>query len=142
MKKLVLALCMLPSIAAAEFLPNGCYVAFNNPDYCWQPIDGKVEWLASTDRTFLMAKHGHIEALIYDWYQWKSLVGLYKEELDRATAACSANFNALLAQRDALSAQYSTLVDQYNGLVTPYNKNLALIKKLRRACGTKCKKIK
>lgn len=132
MKKLVLALCMLPSIAAAEYMPRGCYVAFDNPDYCWQPRDGVVQWLTGPDRSnqgYLYG--GAVETIIYH---------AYKLNLD-VTAAVNEQ-NACIDDYNALYAQNTSCVDQYNALVTPYNKNLALIKKLRRACGVKCKKIK
>ncbi len=140
MKKTLSALIILlsTSSAFAEPIPDGCYVAFNDPNYCYESFTGLYEWIDYSEQSNV-AKYGSpMAAIIKSWSKEKSdSTYWYNNYLSEFNArnSCANNYNSLLASNNSL-------VTDYNNLVTPYNKNLALIKKLRKACGAKCKKIK
>lgn len=132
MKRLLLALCLLPAIASAEYLPDGCYVAYSNPGSCWYSYSGNVQWTTYTDRQTGAYHYGTaIEAIINQHGQYKALA----EEFQSIATACATD--------------YSAVVDQYNGLVSQFNTQLAALKKqkslvsrLKKACGSRCRSIK
>jgi hypothetical protein len=75
---------------------------------------------------------------------------------DAALNSCKGAFNScdnayklLLADRNKIASDQNLCSSQYNNLLSPYNtlvsrskSDSTLIKKLRKACGSKCKKIK
>lgn len=67
MKKLLAVLLLVASTAQAEnvILPDGCYVAFSNPGYCWHGGNGNtLVWVQSTDQTMLANRYGPAVAAI------------------------------------------------------------------------------
>lgn len=129
---LLLSFLIFVSNVKAEQIPDGCYVAFNNPGFCYESPSGFYEWSAFGDKNNTNLKYGYAAGAII----------LRAKELDSTLNICNSDYNTLLAERNSIASQNSTCIADYNNLVTPYNKNLALIKKLRKACGSKCKKIK
>ena len=121
MKKLLLALCLIPSVSFAQvFYPTyGCFVepyqanCSQHTVNCQASSQTNLLWFGSTVGTLC----DQYISCAQDWYNEKN-----------AHTACY--------------GEYETLRGKYNSLVNPYNKNLALIKKLRAACGAKCKRIK
>ena len=128
MKKLLLALCLIPSVSFAQvFYPTyGCFVepyqanCSQHTVNCQASPQTNLLWFGSTVGTLC----DNYISCASDWYAEKE-----------GRASCLTGYDTLLSQ-------YNSLVNKYNALVKPYNKNLALIKKLRAACGTKCKRIK
>ena len=104
MKKLIIILSLfLATSVRAEYVPDGCYVAFSDISRCWAPPSLVVEWEAQPTKEMGEAKYGSINVIIEEW----------------------ANLD--------LAVDIAT---------TKTRKDASLIKKLRKACGSKCKKIK
>lgn len=132
MKKLLLALLFVPTLAAAEYVPNGCYVSFVDTTRCWRPSDGIVNWTQSPNRDTSAGMYGStMGAIVYSGYLCD------EEKVACASTLASCKANALLTENNR-----QEWITYGNGLAATNAKNLALIKKLRRACGTKCKKVK
>lgn len=156
MKKILalLLVSMFASVAKAEQIPDGCYVAdYYRTDPCYNSPSALFEWTAFTDRSIGVAKYGPVvETIIFRSSSFENSLNSCNSSYNNLLAdrnsisaqlgSCNSNYNNLLADRNSIAAQQSTCVTDYNNLVAPYNKNLALIKKLRKACGSKCKKIK
>lgn len=130
MKRLVLvALGMFVQFSDAQAdipLPDGCYVAANNPYVCFTGPTGAVpSWTSSNDANMLASRYGQAIAAII---------------------ARNFDLNIYLANAEASAAQsnaeLNTCIDDYNGLVSPFNHQLSLIKKLRKKCGKACKNIR
>lgn len=118
MKKLLLSLALIPALASAEYMPDGCYVAFNDTSKCWSAIDGQVQWTTYTDRQAGAYHYGYaIEAIMYQH-------GL----LQAAGIGCVNDFNEL--------------VGEFNGLLGDLKKQKRLVTKLRKVCGSRCRSIK
>lgn len=128
MKKLLSALILLSNTALADDLPVGCYVAYSDITRCWSPVDSRIKiTLPPTDQE----GYDKFGALYF------SLINLAQDSL----------------KLNMCNADIQTLTDDYNSLI---NVNVALqthadeqalasarlVKKLRRACGAKCRKIK
>lgn len=124
--KLVALFCFatlfVPSFVKAQsFTPSlGCFVDFTNPNVC-----SNLDIICGTNYNSNYLSGGYTIAQLCDKY-------------NVASALASSNYEA----SQSYLAQYNSLVGTHNGLVTNYNSQLKLIKKLRKACGTKCKKIK
>ena len=128
MKRIALVLSLLfPFLASATtMLPEGCYVAFSNPNYCFQIATGDIlTWTQSTDQSVLGPAYGQTVAIILSKLQ----------EDDNQLTQCISDYNGLVTQYNGRGTQISTL----NASLTAQKK---LVKKLKKACGTKCKKIK
>jgi hypothetical protein len=120
MRTLLIALSLIVGIgtAKAEAMPEGCYVSYANPGVCWSSSNGVTEWIESTDRALTVYRYGTpIEAIIYE--------GISRENNRQEWIA----YGTETESRRAILANTVT-------------KNTALIKKLRKACGSKCKRIK
>ena len=123
--------------AAAEPSPAGCYVTdteralyyncFNDYPECFSASDGTYSWLTpgNTNQTGLINMYG-----------------------DTAATLITTAYNAAVAgqsyQIDGLNcaSANSRLNASYNSAVLAYNYQVSLVKKLKKACGTRCKKIK
>lgn len=130
MKKTLAALMLIATTAArAEYLPPGCYVAFSNTSRCWQAADGVTQWTQYTNRTTGEQMYGTaIESIIYDGY-----------EGDTALLQCGEDYNTAKSNSETHYAWYSECFESRKALDKSTS---ALIKKLRKACGSKCKRIK
>lgn len=129
-KKTILAAVLLagvPMASHAELVPSGCYVtdseriaigtAFGYTPTCYRAGDNYYNWYThdQVDRTQLSVIYGpFVEALMYSGY---------KEAVD-------------------CNGAYNTLVSNFNSLLSDYKAGNAREKKLRKACGSKCKRIK
>lgn len=142
MKKLAFALLFLPSFAVAESIPPGCYVAdYYRLDPCWNSFDGFYSWVTNTST-----------AGAPTLYYGETVAALIKSDTiaNNELSACHVNFNNLYNACESAGTaqinQYNELVGKYNGLLdTSANatkKSASLVKKLRKACGNACKKIK
>lgn len=135
MKKLLFALCLVPSIASAS-LPCGCFSTDSDPTRCYIGVERPYYY--STDAMNNLCYGSAISALQRDMVDCSAHANFLKSSLD----SCQSDFYSIVGSRDQYYANYNTCVGKYNSLVGGYNKNLALIKKLRAACGSKCKRIK
>lgn len=99
--------------AAAEVVPYGCYVTDAERDWFVTNTGYTVDCYAASD----------------NMYSWTTPAAATREQLVQAYGA----FAEVLIN------------DGYNRITacdTAYNRKVALEKKLRRACGSKCKRIK
>jgi hypothetical protein len=111
---------------AAEPLPFGCYVTdaerslYTEPPTCYVVQEATFSWLtpANTSLQGLVSSYGDVAAsfikLGYD-------AGIGLQQCDAAYNNVNANYNALGAA---------------------FNRQVALSARLRRACGSKCRRIK
>jgi len=128
MKRIALLLSLLfPSFVSADYmLPDGCYVAYSNPNYCFDiPAGQTLVWTQSTDQSLLAPSYGYAVAIMLSLAE--------QREID---------LNQCIDDYNALVAQFNSRTDQYNLCASDYNKQLKLVKKLRKKCGKPCKKIK
>jgi len=107
---------------AALFVPNlvhaqqlGCYVDFRTPNTCFE---GLISCALTNVLTDEVALHG--TATGYLCYKYGVTIN--------SLLTCESSYSDMTANRDQW--------------VTYSNSQTKLIKKLRKACGTKCKKIK
>lgn len=126
MRTIIAAVTLLfTTLVHAEFLPEGCYVTYANPGQCWSGSDGVTEWIVSTDRDLTEYRYGTaVESIMYQWAGYKSLY-----------EATELNRQEWITYGTAKEASRATLA-------STVSKRDALIKKLRKACGSRCKKIK
>ena len=130
MKKLILALTLIPSVAMADILPAGCYVQnLGRTNPCWEPLFS-VQWSPSLAST--------------NFHYGTAMANVMRESIGFA-----ADFNQCLADRNYAVNQYNLLATDYNialddkdFLLQAYGKMSTYAKKLKKACGVKCKKIK
>lgn len=117
MKRLLLALCLVPSLSFAQaygcFIEPGDYYCSQRTINCQSSSVRNIEWFGYTTGDVC-------NSFVY----------------------CVSQLTDMTTARDVNSTGWDSCIDQYNALVKPYNKNLTLIKKLRAACGAKCKRIK
>lgn len=121
---------------AALFVPNlvkaqqlGCYVDFRFLNTCFE---GDVSCALRNDLSEERFFHG-------------TAVGnlCYKYSITLTNlSSCDSAYSDSQANLASCNGGYNSLVATHNTLVANYNSQLKLIKKLRKACGTKCKKIK
>ena len=137
MKKLLLALLLFPAASFAIELPSGCYVAdYYRTDPCWGEGYAYFNWTYFTPRTNGVAYYGAaVEAIINQVDENETLILVARDLYNQLDAQCKAS-NAQHVN------DFNQLVADYNGLVGAVKKRDSLIKKLRKACGNSCKKIK
>ncbi len=150
---LALSLLLTVNIAKAEQIPDGCYVSFDNPGYCWSAYTGFYEWTAFANEFDTRYKYGNaMAAVIEDGKEYTNLYNI-----------CLADYGAMLASRNAISSQYDNLANAYNtnegsrqewiaygnaqANLAAYNAELlkkekARSKKLKKLCGSRCAKVK
>lgn len=137
MKKLIIALILIPSIAVAEFLPDGCYVAhYYRSDPCWYSLTSVYQW---NEQLALQNNYGNAVSNIalksFDEERLKNSCLNDLAVADAENVLCVSDYNDLVNDYSALSASESALRQSLN-------KANAYAKKLKKACGVKCKKIK
>lgn len=142
MKRLILVLLLtLPSFARAEVIPPGCYVAdYYRLDPCWNASDNLYEWVGYSNRTTGVGYYGGtVEAIIHKNELNKSDLSSCLTAYGNLQNQYNANDAGHVNNYNALYGEYSKVVDSANALL---KKRDTLIKKLRKACGNACKKIK
>lgn len=151
MKYLIPLMLLIALPALGEEMPDGCYVAdYYRTDPCWNASDNVTSWTSYTDRYAGVYHYGSaIESVIYYGAQYRNKYQACTTDYNNLVTisnTCSTNYTALNDQYNSLSSQYSSNeinhVNAYNLLVNQFNASLSLAKKLRKACGVKCKKIK
>jgi hypothetical protein len=138
MKNTLIALVLIATVtvkaASAEVVPTGCFIsdseryavgnAFGYTPQCYQAADNYYNWYTHDQysRSALIILYGQfVEALMFSEY--------------RRVNDCTAAYNT---QIDT----YNGLVNTYNSLLHSYKKKSSVEKKLRKACGSNCKRIK
>lgn len=118
---------VVPACFAADFfLPEGCYVAYTDPDYCYEVGYGNtMHWTEGSDQALLAQRYGWAMALVMS----------ASFETGQQLDLCLNDYNGLVDQ-------FNVNVNDYNYLLGKYKKQVTLVKKLRKACGVPCKKIK
>ena len=125
MKKIVVVVaCMFAVNSRAEFMPDVCYTAFNNPNFCWIPFDGIVAWTEYSNRSIGVSHYGAMESIIFRATTTRNSSDFFE------ILAGNVN-NELIACQGEAGFQFGQV-----------KKRDSLVKKLRKACGSKCKKIK
>lgn len=119
--------------AYADLVPDGCYVAFNNPDYCWVSSNGITEWTEFSNRNDGAYKYGNtVEAIIYNG----KLQKLAKEKEQQLKLSCQSDYNTLSSQFANSDAErvaaYNSLVGEYNTLLAEKTKLAASVTKLQK----------
>lgn len=133
MRKLLAFLLLIPSIAAAEFLPDGCYVAnFYRNDPCWFSNSPVYQWTAFDNQSTAVAFYGGPVATI--------IQSAANEQA--AKNLCITQRNNAIAAYEAELARANNNYDVADYYETQFNKYNKYAKKLKKACGSKCKKIK
>lgn len=108
MKKIALLLLTSILFPVASFadsiLPDGCYVSYQNPNYCYEvPTGQNLIWTYSTDSNVLVPIYGQILATI---------IGHYSNEVNQ----CSLDYNNLLAFSNAQARKILSLNKQIKKL--------------------------
>lgn len=130
MKKLILALALVPSVAVAEFLPAGCYVAhYYRTDACWFSPTGVYEWAEPLANQNLYGSP--VSTVMQRFFEEQSLKN-----------SCLASLSVAETEYNSCAVDYNNLIDVKNTALSAYAKTNAYAKKLKKACGAKCKKIK
>jgi len=113
MKKLVLfvAVLLCASNAYSEDIPDGCYVSYANPSFCYQSPSGAYNWEFGA-QSYLNAKYGPALGAVIDRYR--------------------AYVNSCTASDANRVAEYNILNDKYNSLVFGYNAQLKTITNLKK----------
>lgn len=138
MKKLLFVLLFAPTIAAAQGLPSGCYGTYaDNPwMYCYNGTTTPNYTLNYSDWAYYYGYQMADRMLEAEGYLVRALS--CEQDLNiNATSlnSCNSAYNAMTANRDAW-------YNSYNSTAASLSKANSLVKKLRKACGSKCKKIK
>jgi len=149
MHKLLILLVLLPSVAIAQLLPNGCYVAYNNPGTCYN-VPNSAQILVYTSLYNNQLYYGDVVGeLAYRGYSCNIDRISLQQELRLCSEnhnLCSSNFDLCINQRNEYLNSYNASQTNYAGYVTGCelrkSLDLKLIKRLRKACGKKCNKIK
>jgi len=146
MKKLLLALLFIPAIVQAESLPNGCYVAFSNPGFCYEPTVG-LSWLSTTNQSSISPFYGVTMAIVIsrnaenkasaescsvDYSALSSAYTLLSNECSALKTNCDATVATANGQYNSLNAQYNSLVGGYNSLLAQNAKLKKQIKALKK----------
>lgn len=119
MKKIFAFILLIPSIALADYIPNGCYVSYANPGYCYQvPTGSFIQWTESSNANSLVPSYGQILATI---------IGSYANEIE----ACNYDYNTLLAKSNTDVADYNALLAQFNAQAKKIASLNKQIKKLK-----------
>lgn len=114
---LSLFVCNYANAQVTYELPAGCYVAFNNPSYCFDAGQGNsIAWQDGDENQFNL------------YGPAMSIVMRYAANKETALNQCATDF-------ETLRAEYLNVYDYYS-----YQYNLA--KRLKRKCGSKCRTIK
>lgn len=148
MKKLALTVIVffalvgvVPSCFAIDvFLPDGCYVAFSDPDYCYSPGTGNtLIWAQGSNRNLLAQQYGWAMAIVIsqDFETWQKFSQCFVD-YNNVTAL----YNGCINDNSAIAADYAEVYRAYTAWKNYSNKQAKLIKKLRKACGPPCKRIK
>ena len=122
--KLVVLACLITTTAQAQTLPDGCYVAYSDITRCYANSSNTYAWSA-TDRQDAVSKYGSVVEAIINSVKDKEVL-LTECVSDYAESVKLFNEAYALASNNYLAAIES-------------NK---LVKKLKRACGSKCRRIK
>lgn len=142
MKKTVITLSTMFVCATAHAVPTGCFVT-DTDNYCYA---GSFSY-SDCDQWDMSAYYfgNYISSMCNYVNSTESLAITLSNSLD----SCNRDFNTVVAQRNVclsekglclnLSAQVEANRQEWVGYA---QKRDALIKKLYRACGTKCKRIK
>lgn len=134
MRKIIaLALALLPTIASAEFIPAGCYVAdYYRTDPCWFSSSGYYEWYNDANPAVTSAYYGStVGAIVRSWGSEQGAKNACLTQRDNAINAYQSELN-----RANVNYDYAIFYQ------AEFNKQLSYAKKLKKACGSKCKKIK
>ncbi len=84
---------LIATTARAEQIPDGCYVAFDNPNYCYVSYSGFYEWNTFGNRSYAQLKYGSaFEALLHQW----NVRDIDATQASLDLSACNANYNSLL----------------------------------------------
>lgn len=147
MKRLLLAIMLFPVSAISEVIPPGCYVAdYYRTDPCWEASDNYYNWTAFSNRQYGTDYYGEtVEVIIHEEFLSSTALSDSIDDYNSLAIQYNAKLDKLSACESSLSA--TTLANEFHAANTASaNANLAkansLVKKLRKACGTKCKKIK
>jgi hypothetical protein len=136
MRAACLALSLILTTATAQAAePLGCYVSFSNPSQCVQT--GHFYCGANWTDNFI-AFGFPIAELCQDYLDSYNTLLNCNAYFDEAIA----QRNTALDERDALSSALSDANALISKTSFQLGKSAALAKKLRKACGSKCKKIK
>ena len=137
MKKLLLTLALFPLSAFAEFLPAGCYVAdYYRNDPCWSPGDLNPQWTVYASPSDALNYYGFTLAYIIKYEDNERIA------LGDALNSCNANASANESNRQEWIAYGNSVASQLDAETRKRKKSETLVSKLRKACGSKCKKIK
>jgi hypothetical protein len=128
-------------VAQSEGIPPGCYITdsernlfgqtFGYVPRCFVASDNYYNWFTHNQygRTEMSVFYGPaVEAILYADYQ----------DLN----ACMGAHNSLLADHQALTGNYNAATANLNAATADNKARITLEKKLRKACGSKCKRIK
>jgi hypothetical protein len=112
--------------AVAEPLPFGCYVTdaerslYQVPPTCYVIQEANFSWLTPANT---------------------SAQGLVNAYGDVAASFIKLGYDTAIAVQQC-DAAYNNVNANYNTLGTAYNRQVALVRRLRAACGSKCRRIK
>lgn len=120
--RLVIVSLLIASSANADTLPFGCYVAYTNPTQCWEPSTITLDYIVSGSA---VAYYGTAMAVMI----------LEAKTHERDLGLCNSDYNTLAAT----TVQCVQQRDTANAAVI---KLARYAKRLKKACGSACKKIR
>lgn len=138
---------MVATSVFAEAIPAGCYVAdYYRTNNCWVPFDGKTSY-----KTF----NNYSDSDFYYGGAVSSIV-ISAQTYSNANSSCINDYNNLVTDKNNLASQYNALSSRLDASLNTSSVNeanrqewivygnaqAALVKKLKKACGAKCSKIK
>lgn len=152
MRKTWLVGCILYALIGAdsradEILPTGCYVSYTNPNFCYDiPFGSVLIWTTSVDQGTLVSNYGPALAIILSRFaeiraeKDGYLAAYNKVAGDYTTLANIANANEANRQEWIKYGQAQAAIAATNA--ADAKKQRSLVSKLRKACGSKCSKVR
>lgn len=134
-KKTILALTTLTLSTTAQAVPTGCFTT----DYGSSCYGGM--FLVSDCHQWNMTSYyfgNYIWSMCNQMKAYEGVISIKEDSLKK----CDYDFSVVVAQRDSFIVQAATIEKNRQEWMTYAKGRDSLIKKLQRACGSKCKRIK
>jgi hypothetical protein len=149
MKKILLGLVSCLVASTAHAVPTGCFIT-DYSSYCYGG-----SFSASDCDQWNMTSY-NFGSYIYSMCSYVNSAEASNSYLTNEINSCNSDFNVVVNQRDAAASARDSYLGQLNSCIASgnsteanrqlwvayANKRDALVKRLYRACGAKCKKVK
>ena len=133
MKKIIFSLILMVIGTTSQAQTTGCFASFST-GYCYSSMNCLAASVSSITSAFGSAV-GDMCGTIQD-----KTARLDSCELEKYN--CTVTYNNQVNSINALRAEYDSLYSEYSNVYDVYAKQFQTIKKLKKACGKKCKNIR